>query len=95
MPAYMIVDEDVFNPDGLGEYAKAAGPTIAKYNGKAIIRTTETEVLEGTWNPKRLVVVEFENKEAALRWYNSPEYQAIIPMRKKAANTNFLLVEGI
>jgi uncharacterized protein (DUF1330 family) len=91
----MIVDEDVFDPEGLGDYAKAAGPTIAQYGGKAIIRTTESDVLEGNWKPKRLVVLEFESKEAARRWYESPEYQAIIPMRQKAANTNFILVEGI
>ena len=50
MPAYMIVDEDVFDSDGLAEYSKAAGRTIAQYGGKAIVRATEAEVLEGTWN---------------------------------------------
>ena len=95
MPAYMIVDEDVFDSDGLAEYGKAAGRTIAQYGGKAIVRTTEAEVLEGTWKPKRLVVLEFESREAAKRWYDSPEYQALIPLRQKAAKSNFILVEGI
>jgi uncharacterized protein (DUF1330 family) len=95
MRAYMIVDEDVFDSEGIADYAKAAGPTIAKYGGKALIRTTENEVLEGTWKPKRLVVLEFESKAAAKRWYDSPEYQAIIPLRQKAAKANFILVEGV
>ena len=95
MPAYMIVDEDVFDTEGLADYAKAAGRTIAQYGGKAIIRTTESEVLEGIWKPKRLVVLEFESREAAKRWYDSPEYQAIIPLRQKAAKSNFILVEGL
>ena len=95
MPAYMIVDEDVFDSEGLADYGKVAGRTIAQYGGKSIIRTTEIEVLEGTWKPKRLVVLEFESKDAAKRWYDSPEYQAIIPLRQKAAKSNFILVEGI
>ena len=95
MPAYMIVDEDVFDSEGLTDYGKVASRTIAQYGGKAIIRTTESEVLEGTWKPKRLVVLEFENKEAAKRWYDSPEYQAAIPLRQKAAKSNFILVKGI
>lgn len=95
MPAYMIVDEDVFDSEGIVAYSKAAGGTIAQYGGKAIIRTTETEVLEGTWQPKRLVVLEFKSREAAKRWYDSPEYQALIPLRRRAAKSNFILVEGI
>ena len=95
MAAYMIVDEDVFNLAAIDEYGAAARPTIVAHGGKALIRTTECLALEGDWKPKRLVVLEFESKEAALNWYNSPEYQATIPLRKKGANTNFLLVEGI
>lgn len=95
MSAYVIVDEDVFDPEGIEEYSKAARPTIAQYGGKAIIRTTECEVLEGTWRPKRLVVIQFDSVEQAKRWYNSPEYQAAIPLRQRAAKTNFILVEGL
>ena len=52
-------------------------------------------MLEGDWNPTRLVVLEFEDLEAAKRFYDSPEYQAAKKLREGAANLNMVAVEGI
>ena len=60
MPAYIIVEIDVVDPVGYEEYKKLAGATVEKYGGKYIVRGGKTEVLEGDWKPKRIVVLEFE-----------------------------------
>jgi len=52
-------------------------------------------VLEGEWQPKRLVVVEFDDLETAKRFYESPEYQAAIRLREGAAKLNMVAVEGV
>ena len=59
MAAYVIGDIDVTNPDLMGEYAGKAGPTVEAHGGKAIVLSEEAQTIEGDWQPKRLVVLEF------------------------------------
>lgn len=56
MPAYIIVEIEILDPVGYEEYKKLAGSTVEKYGGKYIMRGGKTEVLEGDWQPKRIVV---------------------------------------
>ena len=67
MPAYIIVEIDIVDPVGYEEYKKLAKATVDKYGGKYIVRGGETEVLEGDWKPKRIVVLEFESTCSAPR----------------------------
>ena len=59
MAAYVIVEIEVTDPVGYEEYKKVASATVEKYGGKYIVRGGATEVLEGNWKPKRIVVLEF------------------------------------
>jgi uncharacterized protein (DUF1330 family) len=95
MSAYVIVDIDVTDPQGYQEYIKLAPPTITAYGGKYIARGGKTEVLEGEWAPKRLVILEFENLERAKAWLESPEYHTPRQMRHRTATTNMVVIEGV
>jgi uncharacterized protein (DUF1330 family) len=95
MPAYLIVETDITDPEQYEQYKAASPGAIAAHGGRFVVRGGETAVLEGDWNPKRLVVVEFDDLEAAKRFYDSPEYQAAMKLRKGAANLNMVAVEGI
>jgi len=53
------------------------------------------EVLEGTWQPKRVVVVRFDSAAAARSWWHDPEYSELKAMRQRSTITNMILVEGI
>ena len=64
-------------------------------NGRFIVRGGAIDVLEGTPVVHRLVVIEFPDKTAARRWYDSPEYQAILPHRLDNATSTLFLVEGV
>jgi uncharacterized protein (DUF1330 family) len=95
MAAYVIVDSKVHDPERIKAYGAKVGATIKAHGGKPIINGSAIDVMEGDWTPSRLVVLEFADGDAARAWYNSPEYQEILPIRLEAADDNFLIVEGV
>ena len=95
MPAYVIVEIDIVDPAGYEEYKKLASATVEKYGGKYVVRGGRTEVLEGDWKPKRVVVLQFESAQRAKDWLNSEEYREPRKMRHGTARTNMVLVEGM
>ena len=95
MPAYLIVEIDILDPGGYEQYKNLAGATVEKYGGKYVVRGGSTEVLEGEWQPKRIVVLRFESADRAKEWLNSEEYREPRRMRHRTARTNMILVEGL
>jgi len=95
MPAYLIVETDITDPEQYEQYKAAAPAAIDAHGGRYVVRGGELATLEGAWQPKRVVVVEFPDLEAAKRFYDSPEYQAARKLREGAATLNMVAVEGI
>ncbi len=95
MPAYLIAETDILDPEQYERYKAASPGAVAAGGGRFVVRGGELAVLEGDWNPPRLVILEFENLEAAKAFYESPEYQAAIKLREGAAKLNMVAVEGI
>jgi uncharacterized protein (DUF1330 family) len=94
MPAYVIADVDVTDPAHYAEYRQRVPATVAAYGGRFLARGGAHEVLEGSWQPHRVIVLEFPSLEQARRWYASEEYREPKAMRIAAARTNAILVEG-
>jgi uncharacterized protein (DUF1330 family) len=95
MSAYVIVEIEVVEPTGYEEYKRQAAATVHQYGGKYIVRGGKTEVLEGDWQPKRIVVLQFESMERAKEWLHCEEYREPRQLRHRTAKTNMLLVEGV
>ena len=95
MAAYVITEIDITDPAGYEEYRKLGPPTVAAYGGKFVARGGKVETLEGSWLPKRVVVLEFESMERAKQWWSSQEYSAAKQVRHKTAITNMIIVEGL
>jgi uncharacterized protein (DUF1330 family) len=95
MPAYLISQIDVHDPKGYEEYRKLVGASLTKYGGKFIVRGGRIDVLEGSWNPKRVVICEFDSLERARQWYESAEYRPAMVIRQKTSQANIIVVEGI
>lgn len=95
MSAYVIVEIAVHDPVGYEEYKKLAGSTVHAHRGKYIVRGGKTEVLEGDWQPKRIVILEFDSMDGAKEWLNCEEYREPRKMRHATARTNMILVEGV
>ena len=94
MAGYVIADIDVTDPVAYQEYVKLTPAIIAKYGGKFLVRGGEAEVVEGTWTPNRVVVLEFESLERAKEFYHSEEYRPVMEIRHKSAVSNLVIVEG-
>lgn len=95
MPAYILAEIEVTDPARYEEYKLLAPPAIARYGGRYLARGGEMTVLEGDWQPGRVVVLEFPTLEAARTFYDSPEYRAAREKRKGAAKMNMIAVAGL
>ena len=95
MPAYLIVETDIHDPEQYERYKAASPAAVAAGGGRFVVRGGELAVLEGDWEPKRLVVLEFESLEAAKRFYESEQYQEAKRLREGAADLRMVAVEGV
>jgi uncharacterized protein (DUF1330 family) len=95
MPAYLIVETDIHDPEQYERYKAASPGAVAAGGGRFVVRGGELAVLEGDWQPPRLVVLEFPDLEAAKRFYDSPEYQEAKKLREGAATLKMVAVEGV
>ena len=78
------------------EQYKAASPAaVAAHGGKFLVRGGEFAVLEGDWQPSRLVVLEFPDLAAAKEFYESEHYTAVRELRAGAARLNMVAVQGV
>ena len=95
MSAYLIAHLTVTNPDAFEAYRAAVPEVIAHFGGRYLVRGGEVETLEGDWRVPRLVVIAFDSMAQAKRFYDSPDYQEILPLRLAAAEGDVVLVEGV
>lgn len=95
MPAYVVIETDVTDPEQYERYKAASPAAVAAGGGRFVARGGDLAVLEGDWNPSRVVILEFPDLETAKRWYASEGYQEAKKLREGAANLNMVAVEGI
>ena len=95
MAAYLVADTEIVDHQIYDEYKRQVAPVIAKFGGRFLVRGGKHSVLEGTWQPHRLVLIEFPNMEALRSWYNSPEYAPLLALRQPAATDHLVAVEGV
>jgi uncharacterized protein (DUF1330 family) len=94
MAGYVIAEVEVRDPVLYEEYRKLVPGTIAQYGGRYLVRGGAIDVKEGSWQPRRMVVLEFASADQARKWYHSPEYAAAAAIRHQAATSKVLIVEG-
>jgi uncharacterized protein (DUF1330 family) len=94
MTAYVIGDVEILDPAGYEEYRQGVPATIAAYGGRYLVRGGATEVAEGEWTPKRLVILEFESMARAKAWLESPEYRPLRQIRQRCAKSELVVVDG-
>ena len=95
MAGYVIVEIDVTEPEEYEEYKKLAAPTVEAAGGRYLVRGGKTEVLEGDWQPKRIVVLQFDSVEQAKAWWHSEEYGPIKAIRHRTTNSRMIVIEGV
>lgn len=94
-PGFVVVDVDVHDPADYKEYRERAPATVAQHGGRYIVRGGAVTHVEPGWDFHRFVVLQFPSVAAARRWYDSPEYQAILPIRLRSTRSRMAFVEGL
>ena len=96
MPAYVIASvTETWDDDALAEYRRRNTAAVEAAGGRFVVRGGAIEVLEGGWDPLRIVVMEFDDMEAARGWDASPASREALPLRLGASRTDVILVEGV
>ena len=95
MPAYVIASvTEAHDDEALAEYRRRNTAAVEAAGGRFLVRGGAVEVLEGSWDPLRVVVMEFDDMEAARGWYESPAYREAMPLRQGASTTDIIVVAG-
>jgi uncharacterized protein (DUF1330 family) len=94
MPAYIIGEIEITDPETYKRYTARTPDVIAKHGGRFVVRGGNGEALEGA-SPRRVVVIEFPDRATAKRFYESPAYQEILKIRLSASNGRLFLVDGV
>ncbi len=95
MSAYLIVDLHLHDPERYEAYKRDVPKFIKKHGGEYIVRGGEHEVIEGAWQPHRLVVIRFPNRRAIRDFFADPEYQPLWAFRREVASANAVAVDGL
>lgn len=92
--AYLVVDARSSDPERMAEYRRLAQIAVEQHGGRYLVRGAPYETLEGTWQPQRLVVLEFPSMDAARGFYDSPEYLAAREARAGVSDFDMVLAEA-
>ena len=94
MAVFILADIAVHDARRYREYVDNVPALVARHGGRYRVRGGECEVLEGTWSPSRLIVLEFPDREAALAFYDDPAYAPYRRLRQSVSDGDVILVEG-
>lgn len=94
MSAYVIVNVNTKHPEEYERYKEMAQKTVAHYGGRYLARGGQMKLLEGSWTPTRIVILEFPSYEQAHAWWHSAEYAPAKELRQRLSTTDLLIIEG-
>ena len=95
MVAYMLVDLDVRDAADFDAYRKAVPSLIAKHGGEYLVRGGDFEVIEGNWQPHRLVLFRFPDRGKIRAFFADPEYAELLALRKRTCESVVIAVDGV
>ena len=94
MKGYLVLDLSINDLNGFMEYAEKIPAFIAKHGGQYIVQGVIPELMEGDWQPDRLVILEFPSQENAKEFLSDPEAQSLFAIRHKTTKSKLILAEG-
>ena len=95
MSVYVIADVEVIDSAGYEAYRQQVPATIAAHGGRYLARGGETEVLEGSWSPKRCVILEFPDMARFRAWWTSPAYTPLRALRERTTRSSLVVTQGL
>jgi uncharacterized protein (DUF1330 family) len=95
MPAYIIADVTVTDPDKMAQYRVWSTKAMQEFGAEILVRGGEFEVLEGPWTPGRLVLLRFADRATAKAFYDSQTYAHAKTLREGAGIMRMVVVDGV
>ena len=95
MSAYLTVAITLKDLEKFREYGTKARPLILSHGGEPVVVGRIAKMLSGQAAHQMEVVLRFPDVAAIEAWYNSPEYQALVPLRDEGADTVFKVIEEL
>lgn len=92
-PAYVIGQISVRDAAKWAEYRSRVPATLAPWGAELLFRGAKVAQLDGVMPHADIVAIRFPSVAAANGWHESPAYQALIPLRREAAEVLLLLYE--
>ena len=95
MAAYVLIDYDVTDEAVFGSFLERVPAVVEAHGGKYLVRNGATEVVQGNWTPRHIVVLEFDSVERARGWQHAPDYADLKQMLNRSSNADVVIVEGV
>ena len=93
MAHYLIANYRITNAQAYQRYLELVGATTAAHDAEVLVADFDSSIVEGSAHPVS-IVVRFASREAALGWYHSPEYQAVVQHRQNNTEGFVLFANG-
>ena len=95
MTVYVVVDNEVLEPEPYKQYLKLITPTLSDFGGRYLIRAGNIHFADTNWKPDRLVVMAFDSRAQAEEWVHSDVTAPIHAMRRKYAESKLIIIDGV
>lgn len=95
MTVYVVIDNDVQNPEEYKEYISLVAPTVNEYGGRYLVRAGNIRLADSKWRPERLVIIAFDELERAREWVESEALAHIHELRRANAKSRLVIVDGV
>ena len=95
MPAYLIVNVHIRDRAAFEDYVSNVPPIVRKFGGEYLAVSDTPQVIEGDWQPHRLVLVRFPDMNAARAFLSAPEYAPWKHLRQQITRSEMVALEGL
>lgn len=93
--AYVVADITVTDPEQMAKYREWSTKAMQEHGAEVLVRGGAIEVLEGDWQPTRMVVLGFASMQAARDFHSSQTYTHARKLRENAGIMRMIVVEGV
>ena len=94
MSAYLVVDLEIYDMKSIEEYRNKALPLVSKLGGRLIALDSAPLELED-WQSTNMLIIEFPDKDAIRKLFESPAYLPLAPQRQAAAKSRIIAIDGV
>jgi uncharacterized protein (DUF1330 family) len=95
MPAYWLARSKITDPVAYKKYTDRIPDIMKRHGGKVLARGGRYQIMEGSQDFHRFVVIEFPTLEQAVACFESPEYQEASTFRRNGGGiVENVIVEG-